>query len=167
MGSQPGVVGPIASEDQLGRLGVMYMRGLLAQAALPHSETQSGEDYLSVDMSVEFRSAPIRVQVKCGHKWRNKDGSFSVSTKKKWRVDWAAAQLPVYLVYVHLEKERPGHWLEHPATSTTVHAHAHWIRVNGVSAPTVRVPASNRLTADTFAEWEQDVLERFGIEVAV
>lgn len=153
--------GPIAAGDQVGRLGVMYMRALLAQAALGNSETQSGEDYLSVDMSVDFPIAPVRVQVKCGHKKPNKDGTFSVSTKSKWRDDWATAQIPVYLVYVHLAKQPPADWLEHPRGSTTIHAHAHWLRVNGVSAATVKVPEGNRLTVDTFVEWQRDVEESF------
>jgi hypothetical protein len=160
-GSAP--LGPIAAEDQIGRLGVMYMRGLLAQAALGHSETQSGEDYLSVDLSVDFPIAPVRVQVKCGHKTPNRGGTFSVSTKPKWRHDWAVAQIPVYLVYVHLEKQPPEEWLEHPPSSTTVHVHAHWLRVNGVSATTVKVPEGNRLTLNTFAEWQRDVEECFGL----
>lgn len=162
---EKGGPGPIASDDHIGRMGVMYVRSLLAQAALGNAETSPGEDYLGTDLTVDFPVASIRVQVKTGHKRQNKDGSFSVSTTKKWRTDWATAQIPVYLVYVHLEKPTPAEWLEHPTAATTVHAHAHWVRVNGVSAATVRVPGANRLTVGTFQDWQKHIAECFGMAV--
>lgn len=160
-------IGAIGPEDQIGRLGVMYVRSLLAQAALGNAETSSGEDHLSTDLNVDFRPATIRVQVKAGRKRMNADGSFSVSTTQKWRGDWAAAKIPVYLVYVHLEHAKPVKWLEHPAVSTTVHAHAHWVRVDGLSVPTVRVPGANRLTVATFAQWNRQIEAQFGMGVRV
>lgn len=155
-------VGVIPPEDQIGRLGVIYVRSLLAQAALGNSETSSGEDHLATDLNVDFKAAVIRVQVKAGRKRRNKDGSFSVATTQKWREDWTAAQIPVYLVYVHLEHKQPEMWFEHPTASTTVHAHAYWVRVNGVSVASVRVPMANRLTVNTFNQWSQDIESTFG-----
>jgi len=158
------LVGTIPSEDQIGRLGVMYVRSLLAQAALGNSETSSGEDHLATDLNVDFRPATIRVQVKAGHKRRNKDGSYSISITEKWRKDWADAKIPVYLVYVHLEHKPPVKWFAHAVTSTTVHAHAYWARVDGVSAATVRVPTANRLTVSTFELWNHDIEATFGME---
>lgn len=165
-GSAAASPGPIATEDHVGRMGVMYVRAMLAQAALGNSETSPGEDHLSNDLNIHFRQGDIRVQIKAGAaKRRNKDGSFSISLKQKWRTDWAAATIPVYLVYVHLEKKIAGHWLDHPVASTTVHAHAYWVRVNGVSKATVRVPVQNRLTAATFDEWLGDLQDLFGTVV--
>lgn len=160
-------VGMLPLEDQIGRLGVVYVRSLLAQAGLGNSETSPGEDHLSIDLNVEFRAAAVRVQVKAGRKRVNKDGSISVPTTPKWREDWATARIPVYLVYVRLERPQPAMWLEHPAASTTLHAHAYWARVNGLSVPTVRVPSANRLTVDTFAAWNRDIEETFGMAVTV
>lgn len=157
-------IGAIPAEDQIGRLGVMYVRSLLAQAALGNNETAPGEDHLATDLNVDFRLAPIRVQVKAGRRRRNRDGSYSVSIMEKWRKDWADAKIPVYLVYVHLEHRPPAKWFEHPATSTTLHAHAYWIRVNGVSGATVKVPTSNRLTVSTFNLWNRDIEATFGME---
>jgi len=136
----------------------MYVRSLVSQAALAHGETQAGEDHMSFDMNVDFRSAAVRVQVKCGaSKPLNKDQTYSVYTEQKWRDDWATAKIPVYLVYVHLAKRAPRNWIEHPAKSTTMHAHAYWLRVNSVSAATVRIPIANRLSLATFADWEHDL----------
>lgn len=159
------VVGVIPPDDQIGRLGVMYVRSLLAQAALGNEETSPGEDHLAADLNVNFRPAPIRVQVKAGRKRRNKDGTFSVSITEKWRTDWTAAKIPVYLVYVHLEHRVPAKWFEHPISSTTVHAHAYWVRVDGLSVTTVRVPTTNRLTVDTFKVWNDDIEATFGMGV--
>lgn len=158
-------VGAIPPEDQIGRIGVMYVRALLVQAALGSAETSSGEDHLATDLNVDFRPATIRVQVKAGRKRRNKDGTFSVSVTEKWRQHWTDAQIPVYLVYVHLEHAKAVKWLEHTAASTTVHAHAYWFRVNGLSVATVRVPSTNRLTVDTFAAWNRDIETTFGMAV--
>lgn len=157
-------VGVIPPEDQMGRFGVMYVRSLLAQAALGTSEFSPGEDHLATDLNVEFRPAPVRVQVKAGRKRRNKDGSYSVSVTEKWRKDWEGAKIPAYLVYVHLEHKPPAQWFEHPITATTVHAHAYWVRVNGVAVATVRVPTANRLTVSTFKLWNRDIEATFGME---
>jgi hypothetical protein len=84
---------------------------------------------------------------------------------EKWRKDWTDAKIPVYLVYVHLEHKPPATWFEHPASSTTMHAHAYWVRVDGLSVATVRVPTKNRLTVDTFQLWHNDIEATFGIGV--
>jgi hypothetical protein len=66
------------------------------------------------------------------------------------------------LVYVRLEKGQPPDWLEHPTLATTVHARAHWVRVNGLSAASASVPLGNRLSLATFATWNQQVEDCFG-----
>lgn len=157
-------VGVLPPEDQIGRLGVMNVRSLLAQAALGNSEGSPGEDHLASDLNVEFRASTVRVQVKAGRKRRNKDGSFSVSTTEDWRQKWRDAKIPVYLVYVHLEHRPPANWFGHAAASTTVYAHAYWVRVNEVSVATVRVPMTNRLTVATFQAWHHDLEASFGTE---
>lgn len=147
----------ISRSDRIGRLGVAYVRSVLAQAAIPNEETSSGEDHLAVDLSVQFPSSAVRVQVKSGTRAPNKNGSITVPLEARWCRVWAASQIPVYLVYVRLEKSRPRDWLAHLDLHTTMHAHAHWVRVNGVSAASVRVPLANRLSINTFDAWHQDV----------
>lgn len=143
----------IKSADQIGRLGVMYLRSLLAQAGIAHAETSSGEDHLAVDMTLEFIAGGVRVQIKTGTKATNKDGSLTVPVTEAWKTKWSAAQVPVFLVYVRLEKSTPTEWIEHPDWHTVVHARALWARVNSVKGKSVRLPAQNRLTAETFATW--------------
>ena len=131
----------------------MYVRSLLAQAGVIHSEVPGGEDYLAVDISVIFPVGTVTAQVKTGTKKPNADGSISVSTTEKWREKWATPKTPIFLVYVRLEKAPPPDWLEHGDLHTVVHARAHWLRVNGLSLPTAKLPSENRLTASTFDEW--------------
>lgn len=159
-GEGPGFIAP---GDHAGRMGLAYVRSLATQASLGNQETSPGEDYLATDLNIEFRIAPVRVQVKSGHLRRNQDGSYSVRTTMKWREDWATARIPVYLAYVHLERGPALEWLEHSPLCTTFHAHAYWARVNGVSAATVRVQVCNRLTVDTFEDWQRDIEACFGI----
>ncbi len=152
----------IASTDRIGRLGVMYFRSVLAQAAVVHGEMSGGEDHLAVDTTVTFPVGTVTVQVKTGTKKVAKDGTIPVSTTQKWRDKWATSMTPVYLVYVRLEKDEIADWIEHEPEHTIVHARAHWIRVNQLSDPIARVPVSNRLTADTFDIWVEHFEAAFG-----
>lgn len=157
-----GVSGSIADGDRIGRLGVMYFRSLLAQAAVINGEISGGEDHLAVDLTVTFPVGSVTVQVKTGTKKVNKHGVIAVSTTKKWRDKWAVAKTPVYLVYVRLEKGQAADWIEHGDMHTLVHARAHWLRVDGLSDPTAKVPVANRLTSETFDEWVDDFEAAFG-----
>ncbi len=121
-----------------------------------HGEISSGEDHLAVDITLEFVAGGARVQIKTGTKALNKDGSLTVPTKDEWKVKWSAAQVPVFLAYVHLEKVPPPQWIEHEDAYTVVHARALWARVNSVTGKSVRLPANNRLTAETFALWASE-----------
>jgi len=151
----------VGSSDQIGRLGVMYVRSLLAQAALANQECSPGEDHLAVDMNVEFESASARVQVKCGRSKVRKDNTIGVSTDPTWRRKWAKNKLPVYLIYVRLTPARPPKWVDHEVSHTSIHAHAYWARINGLTTSIVSVPMKNRLTIETFAVWQDHVDRAF------
>lgn len=157
-----GDAGSIAAQDRIGRWGVMYVRSLLAQAAVPHNEVPGGEDHLAVDLALIFPEGPVTVQVKTGTKKPNRDGSITVPVAEEWRTKWASALTPVYLVYVRLEKAPPKDWAEHGVAHTTFHARANWARVNALSAASVRVETTNRLTADTFGLWVDEFVAQFG-----
>ena len=148
-----GKAGAVATSDQIGRWGVMYVRSLLAQAAVVHNEVPGGEDHLAVDLALIFPKGPVTVQVKSGTKRPNKDGSITISVTEDWKKKWSATLTPVYFVYVRLEKAAAADWAEHGDVWTTMHARAHWLRVNDVSAASVRLPIANRLTASTFNGW--------------
>ncbi|MCZ4078956.1 DUF4365 domain-containing protein [Rhodococcus sp. H36-A4] len=143
------IVGP----DHIGRMGVMYMRSVLTQAGVAHEEFSPGEDYLAVDGNISFATGTVRVQIKTGTTKPNKDGSITVPLRDDWIRKWALCTLPVFLVYVRLERDVGPEWLEHHDQHTVMYARAQWIRVNQVTAKSVRVPRANRLTADTFNDW--------------
>ncbi len=155
----------VKGTDKTGRLGVMYVRSILAQAGVVNSEVPGGEDHLAVDIAVVLPMGPITVQVKAGTKKPNRDGSISVPTTKEWREKWAAAKTPVFLVYVRLEKALASEWVDHEQLQTVVHARAHWLKVNDLSVASAKLPAQNRLTAETFDEWAEELNRLFG-EVA-
>lgn len=152
----------IRGSDQTGRLGVMYFRSLLAQAGVAHGEFSPGEDYLAVDVTVEFPTGGVRVQIKTGTKRSNKDGSITVPVTDEWKAKWAAARVPVFLVYVKLETSAPAKWIKHNAAHTIVHARALWTQVNAVTGRSVRLPAENRLTAGTFDAWSNEFERTWG-----
>lgn len=153
----------LSMSDRKGRLGANYVCFVAAQAALPTPEFKSGEDHLAVDLNVEFPVSPVRVQVKCGSRKANKSGSIAVPLNAKWRTRWTRSRIPVYLVYVCLERMAPSDWIDHANHAHTVlHAHAHWVQVNGLSGASASVPLANRLTIDTFATWNDDAEACFG-----
>jgi hypothetical protein len=151
--------------DRKGRMGVMYVRALLAQAGLPNEETTSGEDHGAVDLRVNFRIGGVAVQVKCGALKPNQDGTYSVTTTEAWRKKWAVSSAPVYLVHVQLEASNVTQWIDHPQLHTRVRAHAYWARVNDC-AKTVRLSPQNRLTSATFAIWLADLRQAFGVKAS-
>lgn len=158
--SQP--TGDIASSDRTGRIGMMYVMSLVAQAGIRQGETAPGEDHGAVDMTVHLTSAPVTVQVKTGtHAPRNKDGTYSVSVTADWCAKWAKQKVPVYLVLVVLSKKDFAAGVTHGSRSTTWHAHAYWVRVNDAKPGTVRVPVHNRLHIDTFRVWDEEVEQVF------
>jgi hypothetical protein len=79
-----------------------------------------------------------------------------------WKKKWAVSRLPVFLVYVYLEKPLPSEWIEHEAAHTVVHARALWARVNAVTGKSVRLPVKNRLTARTFDAWVDEFEQAWG-----
>jgi hypothetical protein len=145
--------GSVQSTDKTGRMGVMYVRSILAQAGVINTEVPGGEDYLAVDLAVIFPIGTVTVQVKAGTAKRNDDGSITVPVEESWREKWAQTITPVFLVYVRLEKDLPAEWVDHADLYTRLHARAHWLQVNEMSGASVRVPLANRLTVDTFDVW--------------
>jgi Domain of unknown function (DUF4365) len=154
----------IPPADRTGRIGVLYMRELCALAGLQNSEPPSGEDHLAVDLSVQLPAGPAGVQVKSGTARLNNDGTLSVSLEANWVKKWSANPLPVYLLYVRLSKRDFLQLAHHGTRSTTFFLHAYWVRVNGVTGRTVRVPRENRFTVATFHLWNADVRAAFGKE---
>jgi sugar lactone lactonase YvrE len=155
-------VGAIGDTDKTGRLGVMYVRSILAQAGVVNNEVPGGEDHLAVDIAAIFPVGTVTLQVKAGVKKPNKDGDFSISTTKKWREKWAAARTPVFLVYVRLERKLPSEWIGHEELFTVLHARAHWVRVKNLSVTSAKVPVKNRLTVRTLDEWAEEFNKLFG-----
>lgn len=153
----PNGPGDIAPNDRTGRIGAIYVRGLLAQAGIRNEETSPGEDYGGVDLTVHLTSAPVTVQVKAGRKRRNKDATYSVPLKPEWCTKWAGQKVPVYLVFVALSKANHADLVAQHAYSTTWYAHAYWMQVNDAAPGTVRVPVENRLNLGTFQVWDEDV----------
>jgi hypothetical protein len=129
---------------------------------VPHGEFSPGEDYLAVDVTVELPAGGVRVQIKTGTKKLNKDGSITVPLTDAWIAKWAEAQVPVFLVYVKLDRSAPAQWIKHNPAHTVVYAWALWTQVNSVTGQSVRAPAQNRLTAKTFEAWAEEFKRNWG-----
>jgi len=84
-----------------------------------NNEVPGGEDHLAVDLTLVFPVGPVTVQVKAGTAKPNNDGSITVPVEESWRQKWAQTITPVFLVYVRLEKDSPGDWVDHAEPAHT------------------------------------------------
>ncbi|MFC5662948.1 DUF4365 domain-containing protein [Kitasatospora misakiensis] len=141
-----------------GRYGVSYVRSIVSQAGVGFTETSPDEDVLAVDATVDFALAPARLQIKC-------TGGFSIAGKSAtwqselyWREQWSQSLLPVYFVLVILDVDDRPQWIKHHETGTDHRAAAFWVRVNQTEAgDKIRIPKSQRFTADVLRLWHEEV----------
>lgn len=153
--------GTLLDTGRKARYGVAYLRTVCSQAGMPMSENSADEDVLATDCIVSFAEASVFEQVKCTSGLTLGGKSATVRLTKEWCEKWARCRLPVYLVVVIVPKN-VSKWLTHHSTGTTHAAAAHWVRVDGIDAKSVRVPKSQRLCSGTFDLWHSELLASFG-----
>ncbi len=72
----------------------------------------------------------------------------------------------IHFVVVQVPSDACEKWLEHTPLRTSHKATAYWVGIDPQNIPTtLRVAKSNRLTAETFSEWEGSLLAAFGATV--
>lgn len=156
---------PIATLTENGRkarYGVSYLRNICSQAGVPLTENSPDEDVLAVDCLVNFIESPVRVQVKCTSKrkvvgWK----STSWPVEDHWRTKWSGSKIPVYFVMVVVPATTDT-WLAHEPDHTRHNTVAFWSRIQpGLLGKSVKVPISQRLTADTIRLWHRDLATLF------
>ena len=143
------------------RYGVTYLRNVCAQAGVGFEETPPGEDVLAVDCEVKFAESSVRVQVKCTSRLTIKGLTKSVDLDKVWRLKWSQSIIPVYILIV-IVPTNSSTWLEHTDEGTMHKTAAFWARVDfGMVKRSIKIPKSQRLTADTMKVWHEDLLAPF------
>lgn len=141
-----------------GRYGVSYVRSIVSQAGVGFTETSPDEDVLAVDANVEFALAPARLQIKCTAGFSIAGKSATWQSELYWREQWSQSRLPVYFVLVILDVDDRPQWIQHHETGTDHRAAAFWTRVNQTeTGDRIRIPKSQRLTADVLGLWRQEV----------
>lgn len=147
------------------RFGVAYLRTVCSQAGVGFTETSPDEDVLAVDGNVHFALADARVQIKCTGQFRINGGPTATWTAEvEWREKWQMSQVPVYFVLVIVDPDDQVKWLDHYDQGTVQRAAAFWTRVDTMSDTTrIRIPKSQRLTADTLQGWAEDLAVLFGL----
>ncbi|MEU6971387.1 DUF4365 domain-containing protein [Kitasatospora aureofaciens] len=141
-----------------GRYGVSYVRSIVSQAGVGFTETSPDEDVLAVDATVDFALAPARIQIKCTAGFSIAGKSATWQSELYWREQWSQSLLPVYFVLVILDVDDRPQWIHHHETGTDHRAAAFWVRVNQTeTGDKIRIPKSQRLTADVLRLWHQEV----------
>lgn len=97
-----GEAGSIASSDHIGRCGVMYIRTLLAQASVVHSEVSGVEDHLAVDLSLTCRIGTVTAG-QDRQEAAEQRCSITVAVTDGWKRKCANTKQPVYR-YVRLDQ---------------------------------------------------------------
>jgi hypothetical protein len=144
------------------RYGVGYFRTVCSQAGVGFSETSPDEDYLAVDGLVQLPTAVAAVQIKCSSQFAIGGAAASWPAKVEWRNKWRQFQLPVYFVLVVLDVVDQAAWLVHDNAGTLHRAAAFWARVDQApDSASINIPKGQRLTAETFDGWADDVLSCF------
>lgn len=149
-----------------GRYGVVYMRAIAGQVGCGFAETSPGEDFLAIDHTLDFPEASVRVQVKTTKKYAlaGDDEFLAWSAKDSWIQKWSRAKVPLYFVVVVVPDDS-GSWLAHDEAGTLlVGTAAYWARMTPdqfSESKTIKVPRSQRVTADTLVGWHDDVLSLF------
>lgn len=157
---------PLTAIQRQARYGVVYMRALAGQVGCLFNETAPGEDVLAIDCQVEFRESIVRVQVKTTYQYAidGDEDHFSYTASDHWIDSWADSHVPVYFVVVVLPDDS-GAWLDHHDAGTQMHrTAAYWVRIDAAAlreSPTIRVPRSQRVTADTLSTWHDDLVGGF------
>ncbi|WP_410589248.1 DUF4365 domain-containing protein [Amycolatopsis sp. lyj-23] len=145
------------------RFGVAYVRAVCSQAGVGFQETSPDEDVLAVDGCVEFEIAAARVQVKCTGQFRLRGGSTATwPIDEAWRQHWKRSGVPVYFVLVIVDPDDQTSWLHHQDEATLHRAAAFWVRVDTLpDGRNIKVPKTQRLTAETLRLWSREVEASF------
>jgi hypothetical protein len=145
------------------RFGVAYLRAVCSPAGGGFTEISVDEDVLAIDGMINFSLAEVRVQVKCTGKFRINGGRTATwPAEDAWWDKWQRCGLPAYFVLVVLDPDDQASWLHHHDEGTLHRAAAFWVRVDNMSVgPGITVPKTQRLTADTLRQWDEDLEECF------
>lgn len=155
----PPEIATLAANGSKARFGVAFLRAICSQAGVGFTETSIDEDVLAIDGMVEFEASIARIQVKCTGKFRINGGdSATWPAEQHWWNRWHKSKIPVYFVLVVMDPDNQPEWLDHRPDGTLHRAAAFWVRVDQMSeASGIKVPKSQRLTADTLRHWASDV----------
>lgn len=149
---------PDASSRQ-SRYGVAYLSHVCAQYGVPMTENRADEDFNAVDVTLQFSTGDIRVQVKCmTADFTVRDPHVRVPITTAWAEKWRVNQNPVFLVVVKVPGD-PAEWVDYDTDHETLHrTAAYWARIDCLPSPApsgVNVQFSNMLTPETVRDWNQ------------
>jgi hypothetical protein len=151
-----------------GRYGIAYFQNVCAQFGVGFDETSPDEDVLAIDGTVQFPALPVRIQVKCTKKVFGSTGVMSWPVTEEWKAKWSKNFGPAYFVVVQVPNDVPGDWIDYNGAGITTHrSTAYWARIDPASmGASITIPRTNRLTAESLASWNADLLSCFSEEGA-
>lgn len=150
-----------------GRYGAAYVADVCAHFGVGVEENRPDEDFLAVDMGVQFTAGTIRVQVKCtASNFSSKDPHLTIPAEKGWVEAWSKSILPTYLIAVQVPQD-PQIWVNYDGDHETYHAtSAYWARVDQLDwsqAHSVQLPIVNRFTPETLRDWNSELQALFKV----
>lgn len=142
-----------------------YFQNVCAQFGVGFDETAPDEDVLAIDGAVQFAELPVRIQIKCTKKPFGANQQLAWPVSETWKSKWRQNLGPAYFVVVQVPNDLPDQWIAYDQTdSTLLYATAYWSRIDGHSPDaSIAVSRSNRLTSQTLAEWNDDLIRSFSV----
>lgn len=146
-----------------GRYGIAYFQNVCAQFGVGFDETSPDEDVLAIDGTVQFAALPVRIQVKCTKKAFGPNDVLSWPVTEEWKSKWAKNVGPSYFVVVQVPSDMPGDWIDYNGADITTHrSTAYWARIEAATiGASIAIARTNRLTAESLASWNDDLLSCF------
>lgn len=156
----------LGDNERKARYGVVYLRALAGQAGCTVNESEPGEDVQAIDAKLGFGAGDVFVQVKTTHSHQlARTSVIGYTAESRWIAKWKKLKVPAYFVVVVVPQDS-GAWLTHDQSGTAMNATAaYWTRIDAEhleKVGRVNVDRSDRLRAETFADWERDLMDCFG-----
>jgi Domain of unknown function (DUF4365) len=140
------------------RYSLSYLYAICAQAGSGAQETRQDEDVEAIDAWVKLLGAPVPVQLKCTSSPNETKAGYRVDFEDGWIASWMTLQVPLFIVLVVVPKGQ-NLWVDHTLDTITLHrTAAFWGRFDqGSTAKSITLSRRDRLTADSFESWQEEL----------
>lgn len=143
------------------RYSLSYLYTVCAHAGCTVIETTQDSDVHSIDATIQFAEADVRVQMKCSSTKQMTSDFESIDLHDNWITKWKKSELPVYVVLVVVPEDKTE-WVGYRDDDTLHKTRAYWARYQRESTKkSIQIPRDQRFGVATIHEWHGELIRRF------